>query len=61
MTLHSINRYLSRHRAHIAESVYAGIPELTNADGEVCWDSCPTQAWSAATLLELGKDMAECV
>ncbi|KAI9136440.1 glucanotransferase domain of glycogen debranching enzyme-domain-containing protein [Paraphysoderma sedebokerense] len=61
MTLHSINRYLSQHRAHIAESVYAGIPELTNADGEVCWDSCPTQAWSAATLLELGKDMAECV
>ncbi|KAI9294200.1 hypothetical protein K502DRAFT_350213 [Neoconidiobolus thromboides FSU 785] len=32
---------------------YSGIPELTNSNGKFCPDSCPTQAWSAATALDL--------
>lgn len=40
-------------RAHLAGSggLWAGLPELTNREGAPCEDSCPTQAWSAATVL----------
>lgn len=39
------------------ESVWAGLTELTNKDGEVCNDSSPTQAWSSACLLDLFYDL----
>jgi glycogen debranching enzyme len=32
---------------------FAGLPELTNENGSFCKDSCKTQAWSSAVLLEL--------
>lgn len=38
------------------ESPWAGVPELTNKDGEYCADSCRTQAWSASTLLDIYLD-----
>lgn len=40
------------HRRHIESTPWAGLPELTNADGVECPDSCPTQAWSASTILD---------
>jgi glycogen debranching enzyme len=43
---------LGAHRRHIETSPWAGLPELTNADGQECSDSCPTQAWSASTILD---------
>lgn len=43
---------LKDHRAHIRTSPWAGLPELTNADGRECRDACPTQAWSASTILD---------
>lgn len=43
---------LIAHRRHIESSPWAGLPELTNADGQECRDSCPTQAWSASTILD---------
>ena len=36
-----------------------GLTELTNKDGEFCPASCPTQAWSSATLLEFFHDLSE--
>ncbi|PWN52853.1 putative 4-alpha-glucanotransferase [Violaceomyces palustris] len=49
---HKIHGLLKDHRQHIVSSPWAGLPELTNADGAFCKDSCHTQAWSAATILE---------
>ncbi|KAI0704297.1 glycoside hydrolase family 13 protein [Cytidiella melzeri] len=51
-TLHYLHRHLLPSRRHIRDDPWAGIPELTNKDGEYCRDSCNTQAWSASTLLD---------
>lgn len=48
---------LSKQRDEISNSPWAGLPELTNKDGEYCQDSSPTQAWSAATILDLFYDL----
>ncbi|RDB20804.1 Glycogen debranching enzyme [Hypsizygus marmoreus] len=51
-TLHHLHQILLPPRHHIQNDPWAGIPELTNADGQFCADSCNTQAWSASTLLD---------
>jgi len=51
-TLHHLFRSLLASRYHIKADPWAGLPELTNKDGEHCPDSCNTQAWSASTLLD---------
>ncbi|XP_068630910.1 glycogen debranching enzyme isoform X2 [Battus philenor] len=38
--------------AELRASAWRGLPELTNAGGAYCADSCRSQAWSAATVLE---------
>ncbi|KGQ01116.1 glycogen debranching enzyme [Paracoccidioides lutzii Pb01] len=43
----------------IAEGPWKGLTELTNKSGEFCADSAPTQAWSAACLLEVYYDAAQ--
>ena len=48
---------LTKQREHIMNSPWAGLPELTNRNGSFCNDSSPTQAWSAATLLDLFYDL----
>lgn len=55
----AIARVLHAHRQEIETSTWAGLPELTNKDGETCWDSCFSQAWSAATILDLLYDMQQ--
>ncbi|KAI9217444.1 glucanotransferase domain of glycogen debranching enzyme-domain-containing protein [Blastocladiella britannica] len=52
-TLQTINSHLLPLRMHVNTSQWAGLPELTNRDGAECHGSCPTQAWSSATMLEL--------
>ncbi|XP_060864608.1 glycogen debranching enzyme isoform X2 [Metopolophium dirhodum] len=52
-TSSEIQGILSKHFEHIKTSVWKGLPELTNKDGAFCAGSCPTQAWSIATILEL--------
>lgn len=55
---HRIDTMMLEHRRHIRSSPWAGLPELTNADGVHCPDSCATQAWSAAALLDAFEEMA---
>ncbi len=56
---HRINSMTLDCRKHIRSSPWAGLPELTNADGAHCPDSCSTQAWSAAALLDALEEMAK--
>ncbi|KAL0067147.1 bifunctional 4-alpha-glucanotransferase/amylo-alpha-1,6-glucosidase [Marasmius tenuissimus] len=51
-TLHRLHEMLLVARNHIKTDPWAGIPELTNANGGYCGDSCRTQAWSNSTLLD---------
>ncbi|KAJ7583415.1 glycoside hydrolase family 13 protein [Mycena floridula] len=51
-TLHHLHHILLAPRNHIRNDKWAGIPELTNENGQYCSDSCNTQAWSASTLLD---------
>ena len=51
-TLHRLHRYILTSRRHVQNDPWAGLPELTNKDGQHCPDSCNTQAWSASTILD---------
>ncbi|KAJ3244446.1 hypothetical protein HDU78_010990 [Chytriomyces hyalinus] len=58
--IHWMQGRMLNQKQHIRDLVsnpFAGLPELTNANGEYCHHSCPTQAWSSATLLEAVADM----
>ncbi len=41
-----------QHYKLITESEWMSLPELTNDNGSFCQDSCGSQLWSIATLLE---------
>ncbi|KAI5804214.1 hypothetical protein DFH27DRAFT_481099 [Peziza echinospora] len=55
-TYQQITRRLGECRKHIKESVWRGLTELSQKNGEMCHDSCPTQAWSASCLIDLFWD-----
>ncbi|EGN96521.1 glycoside hydrolase family 13 protein [Serpula lacrymans var. lacrymans S7.3] len=56
-TLHHLHKILLPARRYIQNDPWAGIPELTNKDGQHCPHSCNTQAWSASTLLDFLEDV----
>ncbi|GAA93973.1 glycoside hydrolase family 13 protein [Mixia osmundae IAM 14324] len=56
-TIHHIHTLLREHKQEIRRSPWAGLPELTNANGAYCHDSCRTQAWSMSTLLDVLHDI----
>lgn len=54
-----IMSFLVPHQRHIiSESRWEGLPELTNSHGKECKDSCTTQAWSIASLLDALKELS---
>lgn len=56
-TFHHIHRLLAKHKEHIREDKWKGLPELTNENGAYCHDSCDTQAWSTSTILDVLDDI----
>lgn len=56
-TVESTEIIISRHFIEASTNYWRGLPELTNKDGEYCKDSCRTQAWSAASILEVLYDL----
>nr|XP_039272598.1 glycogen debranching enzyme-like [Styela clava] len=56
-TIDFIQGYLSTHHIHLENSLWKGLPELTNSNGSWCRDSCEIQAWSNATILEVMYDV----
>jgi glycogen debranching enzyme len=51
-TIRHVKRCLARYNHHVMNSEWKSLPELTNENGVECQFSCPSQAWSVATLLE---------
>jgi glycogen debranching enzyme len=60
-TLPALRRWmagrLALQRSHLESSPDGGLPELTNAGGAFCRDSCTSQAWSSSTLLDALWDL----
>ncbi|KND89929.1 Glycogen debranching enzyme [Tolypocladium ophioglossoides CBS 100239] len=54
-----VTRRLGGCKQMMRESVWAGLTELTQKNGEYCADSSPTQAWSAGCLIDLYMDGLE--
>lgn len=48
---------LAEHLNDVKTSPWRGLAELTNENGAYCGDSCRTQAWSMATVLEVLYDL----
>jgi glycogen debranching enzyme len=53
-----IQTYLSKFYTSIRKTDWKGLPELTNENGKDCTFSCPSQAWSIASILEVCYEMA---
>ncbi|XP_076807276.1 glycogen debranching enzyme-like [Clavelina lepadiformis] len=58
-TVDFIRSFIVNHQLYLENSPWCGLPELTNSNGSYCRDSCPIQAWSHATLLDLLCDMSQ--
>eukprot|EP01017_Pseudomicrothorax_dubius_P001478 TRINITY_DN0_c505_g1_i2.p1 TRINITY_DN0_c505_g1~~TRINITY_DN0_c505_g1_i2.p1 ORF type:complete len:115 (+),score=25.30 TRINITY_DN0_c505_g1_i2:45-389(+) len=57
--LADFSSHVSNHMRHVESNEWCSLPELTNGNGDSCWFSNPTQAWSVACLLEAYHDAVE--
>jgi glycogen debranching enzyme len=57
-SLQVVKERLARFSETLSQSDWKSLPELTNKNGEACHYSCPSQAWSVATTLEVFHDLA---
>ena len=48
---------LNPHMKYIKEDKWKGLPELMNKDNSICPESCNTQAWSIAVIVEALYEM----
>ena len=53
-----IQALLSKYYLCIKRSDWKSLPELTNENGQDCMYSCPSQAWSIASILEVCYDLS---
>ncbi|EAY00134.1 Amylo-alpha-1,6-glucosidase family protein [Trichomonas vaginalis G3] len=51
-----MTKMLANIKSYLLNSWAKGLPELTNLNGAVCNDSCVTQAWSIAAILDILYD-----
>jgi glycogen debranching enzyme len=59
-TLRLVKKHLGKLNERLNSNDWKSLPELTNRNGEECYFSCPAQAWSVATTLEVFFDLATC-
>ncbi|KXN73166.1 hypothetical protein CONCODRAFT_3830 [Conidiobolus coronatus NRRL 28638] len=52
LLIHEIQERFVGFKDELLYSLFAGIPELTNSNGNYCRDSYASQAWSTATALD---------
>ncbi|EPS42255.1 hypothetical protein H072_3786 [Dactylellina haptotyla CBS 200.50] len=60
-TFQQIHRRIQKCKEMIEETPWAGLTELTQKNGELCGDSCPTQAWSASCMIDVFQDAVEVI
>ena len=53
----NIMKYLIPHQKQFFKSPWMSLPELTNEAGSYCFDSCPAQAWSIASIIDCVHQM----
>ncbi|XP_048587758.1 glycogen debranching enzyme-like isoform X2 [Nematostella vectensis] len=58
-TVFKVRKVLSKHKEAMNASPWRSLPELTNAGGARCRDSCEAQAWSVACVLDVLYDIEQ--
>jgi glycogen debranching enzyme len=58
VSLEMVKKHLGKLYDSLQSTDWKSLPELTNKNGESCYYSCPSQAWSLATTLEVFYDLA---
>ena len=55
------NKMMASHANLLKESLWKGLPEMTNKDGAECQDNCEVHVCSMATMLEASYDLDQLI